>query len=46
MQIFSQGFLPFSFSNTWITNAIRRLDQPQIELHTTAKIFTHLSLEL
>jgi hypothetical protein len=32
MQQFSQGFLPSSFSNTWITNAIRRADQPQIEL--------------
>jgi hypothetical protein len=32
MQQFSQGFLPTSFSNTWVTNAIRRVDQPQIEL--------------
>jgi hypothetical protein len=31
MKQFSQGFLPPSFSNTWITNAIRRADQPQIE---------------
>jgi hypothetical protein len=31
-QQFVQGFLPVTFSETWVTNAIRRLDQPQIEL--------------
>ena len=38
MQNFSQGFLPSSFSNTWITNAIRRADQPQIELRNSQNI--------
>jgi hypothetical protein len=43
MQNFSQRFLPISFSNTWIINAKRRLDQPQIELHNSQNIYTPFS---
>jgi hypothetical protein len=43
MQNFSQGFLPISFSNIWIINAIRRLDQPQMELHYRQNIHTPFS---
>ena len=32
MQKFTQGFLPLSFNDVWITNAIRRADQDQVEL--------------
>ena len=35
MQKFSQGFLPSSFEDTWITNRIRRADQDQIELRNS-----------
>jgi hypothetical protein len=32
MQQFVQDLLPSSFANTWITNRIRRADQPQVTL--------------
>jgi hypothetical protein len=32
MQRFTQGFLPISFEDTWISNRIRRAGQDQIEL--------------
>jgi hypothetical protein len=34
MQEFSQGYLPTFVSNTWMTNAINSVDQPQRELCT------------
>ncbi len=47
MQQFSQGFLPTSFSNTWITNAIRRADQPPKKLnYVIMRTLTFLFLEL
>ncbi|MFN9979891.1 MAG: RNA-directed DNA polymerase, partial [bacterium] len=32
MQKFTQGFLPASFNEVWVTNAIRRADQDHVEL--------------
>jgi hypothetical protein len=32
MQRFTQGYLPISFNDTWITNRIRREGQAQVEL--------------
>jgi len=39
MQQFSQGFLPTSFNNTWVTNAIRHQDQEHIVLRNQNDIF-------
>jgi hypothetical protein len=35
MQKFTQGFLPLSFEDTWVSNRIRRADQNQIELRNS-----------
>jgi hypothetical protein len=35
MQKFTQGFLPTSFNDTWVSNRIRRVDQEQIELRNS-----------
>jgi hypothetical protein len=32
VQQFTQGFLPISFNNTWVSNAIRRQDEFQVSL--------------
>jgi hypothetical protein len=32
MQKFTQGFLPSSFDDVWISNKIRRAGQEQVEL--------------
>jgi hypothetical protein len=38
MQRFSQGFLPISFEDTWISNRIRRAGQDQIELRNAEEL--------
>jgi hypothetical protein len=38
MQKFTQGFLPSSFNDVWITNAVRRADQDHVELRNDADI--------
>ncbi len=38
MQQFSQNFLPLSFNETWMTNAIRMQGQAQIELRNANDI--------
>jgi len=35
MQKFTQGFLPISFNDTWVSNKIRRAGQEQIELRNS-----------
>jgi hypothetical protein len=40
---FTQGFLPASFSDTWVTNAIRRLDQLLKLLKTFSTLFTEVT---
>ena len=39
MQKFTQGFLPESFNNVWVTNRIRRADQDHIELRNDNDLF-------
>jgi hypothetical protein len=38
MQKFTQGFLPSSFNDVWVTNAVRRADQDHVELRNDADI--------
>jgi len=38
MQRFTQGFLPISFEDTWVSNRIRRADQDQIELRNAEEL--------
>jgi uncharacterized protein YggT (Ycf19 family) len=39
VQRFVQGFLPISFNNTWITNAVRREDDYQLVLRNDADLY-------
>jgi len=39
MQKFTQGYLPPSFNDIWVTNAIRRADQDQVELRNADDIY-------
>jgi hypothetical protein len=36
---FIQGFLPISFNNTWLTNAVHREEDYQIELRNDADLY-------
>jgi hypothetical protein len=38
MQKFTQGFLPSSFNDVWVTNAIRRADQDHVELRNDSDL--------
>ena len=38
MQKFTQGFLPSSFNELWVTNRIRRADQDHVELRNNDDI--------
>ena len=38
MQKFTQGFLPSSFNDVWVTNAIRRADQDHVELRNNSDL--------
>ena len=38
MQKFTQGFLPSSFNEVWVTNAIRRADQDHVELRNDSDL--------
>jgi hypothetical protein len=39
VQRFHQGFLPVSFNNTWITNAVRREEEYQLNLRYDADLY-------
>lgn len=39
MQKFTQGYLPCSFNDVWITNRIRRADQDQVELRNNDDLY-------
>jgi hypothetical protein len=43
MQKFTQGFLPASFNEVWVTNAIRRANQDHVELRNDDDINITLS---
>jgi hypothetical protein len=46
MQKFTQGFLPSSLNDVWVTNAIRRADQDHVELCNNSDLIFHLLASL
>jgi hypothetical protein len=43
MQHFTQKLLPKALENMWVTNVIRRIDQPQVQLRDDDQLFIPLS---